>query len=292
MKTGKRGTAERPEAWIERTIREFVAHREDNRHRTPEDGPFFQEPLVGLADGDDPLFRQYKEIIGPYHFTPREVLEKAISEGITPGCRGLKRVSVIAYILPISQETVRGNAREGQYPTRQWAHTRNFGEQFSVQLRQHLVATLEGLGYAAMAPVASKYFAMEHSGEIPLSSNWSERHACYAAGLGTFGLSDGFITPRGIAIRCGSVITNLELTPTPRPYTSPTENCRFYRDGSCGACIRRCPAEAITEKGHDKVRCATYLMTEVGPARKAEYGVEIVGCGLCQSGVPCQDRIP
>lgn len=292
MKTGKPGVNERHEAFIERILQEFVAGNEGNRHQAPEDGPYFKEPLVGFADGEDPLFSQYKEIIGPYHFTPREVLEKAISEGLTPGRRGLKRISVIAYILPIPEETVRGNAQESRFPTRQWAHNRNFGEQFNVQLRQHLVETLEALGYAAIAPMSSKYFAVERSGDTPVASNWSERHACYASGLGTFSINDGFITSRGIAMRCGSVITNLELSPTPRPYASHTENCLFCRDGSCGACIQRCPAEAISEKGHDKARCANYIMTEVGPIYKPQYGVEITGCGLCQSGVPCQDRIP
>lgn len=38
---------------------------------------------------------------------------------------------------------------------------------------------------------------------IGIASRWSERHAAYAAGLGTFSLSDGFISSRGIAHRCG-----------------------------------------------------------------------------------------
>ena len=291
MRKGKPGTLERPETFIERTIKEFVTGSEANRHQAP-DGCFFEEPLVGFADGDDSLFLQYKEIIGTFHRTPREVLEKVTSEGTTPSRKGLKRISVIAYILPISEETIHGNAQESRYPTRRWAHTRNFGEQFNVQLRQHLIATLEGLDYAAIAPMTSKDFAVEYNGDIPYASNWSERHACYAAGLGTFSLNDGFITPRGIAIRCGSVVTNLELTSTPRPHASYAENCLYCRDGSCGACIQRCPAEAITEKGHDKARCATYIKNEVMPTYKGEYGVEITGCGLCQSGVPCQDRIP
>jgi len=34
---------------------------------------------------------------------------------------------------------------------------------------------------------------------------------CFAAGLGSFGLSDGFINEKGIALRCGSIIVNHEL---------------------------------------------------------------------------------
>jgi epoxyqueuosine reductase len=44
------------------------------------------------------------------------------------------------------------------------------------------------------------------------ASSWSERHAAYAAGLGTFGLCDGLITARGKAVRFGSIISKLLTT--------------------------------------------------------------------------------
>jgi len=44
----------------------------------------------------------------------------------------------------------------------------------------------------------------------------------YAAGHGTFSLSDGFITERGIAHRCGSVVTDLPL-----PVLLLLFNCNF-----------------------------------------------------------------
>jgi len=45
------------------------------------------------------------------------------------------------------------------------------------------------------------------------SSNWSERHIAYAAGMGTFSLNDAFITEKGIAIKLLSVVTELEIFP-------------------------------------------------------------------------------
>ena len=45
-----------------------------NRLTQVDDSPMFEAPLAGVADGDDPLFASYKEIIGSYHLTPREVL--------------------------------------------------------------------------------------------------------------------------------------------------------------------------------------------------------------------------
>ena len=35
---------------------------------------FYEEPLVGFVRGNDPILEQYKEIIGPHHFTPWEIM--------------------------------------------------------------------------------------------------------------------------------------------------------------------------------------------------------------------------
>jgi hypothetical protein len=34
----------------------------------------YDEPLVGFVRGDDPLFARYKEVIGPHHFIPTEIM--------------------------------------------------------------------------------------------------------------------------------------------------------------------------------------------------------------------------
>jgi epoxyqueuosine reductase QueG len=146
------------------------------------------------------------------------------------------------------------------------------------------------MGYLAAAPVATPYFE-ELTKEDGRYSNWSERHIAYAAGLGTFSLSDGFITERGIAHRCGSVITDLKLPPSPRKVESPYSNCLFYANGECRACIMRCPAGAISEKGHDKIKCQEYMQANK-PALKEEYRFERSGCGLCQTKVPCEFKNP
>ncbi|HIJ82363.1 MAG TPA: epoxyqueuosine reductase, partial [Desulfuromonadales bacterium] len=121
---------------------------------------------------------------------------------------------------------------------------------------------------------------------------WSERHAAYTAGLGTFSLSDGLITPAGIAHRCGSVITDVWLPPTPRTAGSHHSNCLYHRNGSCGACIARCPVGAISSEGHDKNICRE-LVYDTAPSKLSEkYGTPQTGCGLCQTNVPCENSIP
>jgi len=109
---------------------------------------------------------------------------------------------------------------------------------------------------------------------------------------GTFSLSDGLITERGIAHRCGSVITSLLLPASPRTAKNHYSNCLFYAGIKCEACINRCPAGAISDKGHDKNKCRQYLGS-IGYSResyKDGYDNEksVAGCGLCQTKVPCE----
>jgi epoxyqueuosine reductase QueG len=125
-----------------------------------------------------------------------------------------------------------------------------------------------------------------------MASTWSERHAAYAAGLGTFSLNDGFITEKGIAHRCGSIITNETITPTRKTCRDPWSNCLFSRDGSCGLCIERCPVGAISRQGHDKEKCQAFVYGELRKSAGVLYGVMETGCGLCQTRVPCECKIP
>ena len=55
-------------------IKRFVLESPDNRF--PEsDRPYFEEPVIGFAAADDPLFSEYKKVIGKFHLTPAEVME-------------------------------------------------------------------------------------------------------------------------------------------------------------------------------------------------------------------------
>jgi epoxyqueuosine reductase len=260
--------------------------RENPLNRFPDSHePYFDEPLVGFAAADDPIFIQYKQIIGAFHQTPNEVMVSVHSETS-------RAASVISWILPITRQTRESNRSEAVYPSRAWALTRNFGEQFNTALRRHLVVWLEGQGHKAVAPQLSATWQEHRSTPVGIASTWSERHAAYAAGLGTFSLNDALITPKGIAHRCGSVITDLALAPSERPYPNHRHNCLYFRDGSCGLCIGRCPVGALSREGHDKTLCSRYVYSTVVTAVAEQYGVQQTGCGLCQTKVPCEGQIP
>ena len=241
----------------------------------PDGKQFFDEPLVGFADADDPLFDEYKTIIGNFHRKPREILAEA--------------KTVIVWVLPISGVARQSNRLEKEFPSLEWAWTRLKGEDFNVSLRHHVIALLWEQGFLAEAPQLQESWKLVQDPVVGVASTWSERHAAYAAGLGTFGLSDSLITLRGSAHRLGSVVTNLCISPTPRPYSHHKEYCLHFRGAKCDACARRCPVGAITAEGHNKQKCREHVF---GSRTMALYGLGSSSCGFCQTGVPCEARVP
>lgn len=272
------------EQTLRQEIERFVGHTPANR-LPGSDTPLFDHPLVGIAVWDDPLFFRYKEIIGSFHLTPAELFVDAFCATPATG-------SVIVWVLPISEPVRVSNRPETEMPSRQWSQVRTFGEELNRSLRLHLVQWLSGQGHRALAPQLSPLWREFSDTPVGIASTWSERHAAYVAGLGTFSLNDGFITERGMALRLGSVVTDLVLPPTPRTDPHYRWNCLYHRNGSCGACIGRCPVGALSRAGHDKAICRQHVYGTIPAALAAKYGVTATGCGLCQTRVPCEGRIP
>ena len=272
---------------IESEIKSFVRSSPLNRMPDNETQPIFDEPLVKFADGSDPLFTEFKNIIGPDHLTPIEALVMAYNK--QPEDNG-KLVSVVSWILPVARETRESNREQTTVPSRYWAYTKYYGEKFNGTLRKHIVEMFTIRGYMTTAPEIQPYFKIQ-TNEKGRFSNWSERHIAYVAGHGTFSLSDGFITERGIAHRCGSVVIDLKLPPSPRSARTPFSNCLYYVNKSCQACIARCPAGAITETGHDKIKCYAYLNL-IQKQTSPPYEGDTLNCGLCQTKVPCEYKNP
>ena len=228
---------------------QFVQKSPANRRKEGR-GKYWDKPLVGFASGDDPLFKAYKKIIGKFHYTPQEIFSLTFGKKKKP-----QPLSVISWILPNRKQSARATGKKTKYPSRLWAHARDFGEQFNVKLRNHVVGLLKKKGYQAVAPMVSPHWKRLRSPRVGIASNWSERHTAYVCGLGTFGLSDGFITAKGKALRVGSVVTNLPLKPSAKKFPHYRANCLYFVNRTCKVCAARCPAGAITSKGHDKDKC-------------------------------------
>ncbi len=104
--------------------------------------------------------------------------------------------------------------------------------------------------------------------------------------MGTFGLQQALITERGAYGRVCSVITTLKLTPTVRPYTEAYGYCLYAFDGSCKACVGRCPTGAVNKGGKVVELCSKHGNNE--HFKEWGYG----SCGHCSTFIPCSRGIP
>jgi epoxyqueuosine reductase QueG len=274
--------------WLTDRIERFVLESADNNLADGSGEPAWARPLVGFSSGADPLYRQYKLFVGPFHWTPADVFGLSSPGEVVPE----EQLAVVSWVLPQTEATKADNRAETFYPAERWARARIFGEAFNNVLRRQVVDLLQAAGYPAVAPMLSPHWESVDSPEYVYASTWSERHAAYASGLGTFGLCDGMITPLGKAVRFGSVVTRAPLAPTPRPYDDHRAYCLLFSHGTCGKCISRCPAGALTREGHDKRLCSDHTGGTCREYVRSEFGFEGYGCGLCQTGVPCESGIP
>lgn len=240
----------------------------------------FDEPLVGIGSAEDALFDKYKEpgVIGPWFLKPTEWLEGA--------------KTVVSIFFPFTQEVKESNRKCSELPSTEWLYGRIEGQAFITSFITALSKRFTEAGIRNVVPLVDERFAQVNAGnhfqeydcvtEKTYGSNWSERHAAFVCGLGTFGLSKGIITEKGMAGRFASIIIEENVLADERPYTEIYEYCTM-----CGACVRRCPVKAISiEEGKNHNICHGWVM------KTKELCAPRYGCGLCQTKVPCESRIP
>jgi len=228
----------------------------------------FEAPIFAFGYPDDECYTAFKkpEAIGGHFLAPSEWLSSA--------------KTVIAFFLPFTNRIKAANGKNNDWPADEWLHGRFEGQLFLKELTLHIKSLLEDLGYESFAPSFQPEFK-SGSGSNKYTSNWSERHIAFACGLGTFGLSKGLITEKGVCGRFSSIITELDLPKNTRPYKDIYEYCTM-----CGACIVNCPVAAITMKGKDDAACAAFL-DKVMSKHSPRYG-----CGKCQVNLPCESLAP
>ncbi|NLJ34426.1 MAG: 4Fe-4S binding protein [Firmicutes bacterium] len=233
----------------------------------------YAEPIMGFASAEDEYFTHLKEqgIIGDHYLHPQEWLPRA--------------KTVISLFLPFSKEVKEGNKRDMVWPSPEWLHARIEGQVFINHLSMYLQGKLVNAGYKSVVPSLDERFwtsINDSAKKGVFTSNWSERHAAFICGLGTFGLSKGLITAQGVAGRFGSIITELYLTPSKREYEDLYQYCSY-----CGKCVKNCPVNAISlRSGKDHAICSEFL------DKTAQKFTPRYGCGKCQVNVPCESGIP
>lgn len=274
-------------SWIREEIINYVGNSHENNLIVINEKAW-GEPLIGFSNGADLLFKQIKKDIGDFYWLPTDIYKLTFPDEDIKA----EELTVISWILPQTEQTKLMQKRESSYPTHRWVLSRLFGEEFNKKVAQYTVELLNKAGYKAVAPILSPYWENKKSEKYGYASTWSERHTAYVCGLGTFGLCDGLITSVGKAMRCGSVVVKISIEPTERPYNKWNEYCLFYSKGTCKACIRRCQAKAISEQGHDKLKCRQYQREVIKDYTTQNFQLESTCCGLCQTGVPCESGIP
>lgn len=266
--------------WLQKAAADYIEQSNENRigHTDGLSGDIdsfriFDDPIFAIGSAADDLFTRLKQpaVIGEHVLLPKDWL---------PSAR-----TVVSYFLPFSEAVKRGNSRDMSWPSAEWLYARIEGQQLLDKLGLFMQKLLTDAGFDSVIPSLDDRF-WSNSGDPELkgafTSNWSERHAAYICGLGTFGLSKGLITAKGIAGRFGSIVTALSLPPDQRDYREIYEYCNL-----CGQCINNCPVQAITiEDGKNHVPCKMFLN------KTKERCDPRYGCGKCQVHVPCESGIP
>ncbi len=237
----------------------------------------FEEPIFSFGSAKDEYFKELKD-------------EKAIGEHfMMPGEWLCDANTVISFFLPFTDTVRNTNKNDMSWPSYEWLHGRIEGQAFIKELSLYLKLEIENSGYKCVVPSYDpRWFGAlgkeinYRDKKLSYTSNWSERHVAFVCGLGTFGLSKGLITEKGVAGRFGSLITTLSFEKNDRKYKDIYEYCTM-----CGKCAKNCPASAIDrETGKDHKKCSDFI-NKVLEKHNPRYG-----CGKCQVNVPCENRIP
>lgn len=238
----------------------------------------FDEPLIGVSSSNDSIYTIFKrkDVVGEDFRLPDWWLPEA--------------KSIISFFLPFTEQVRKSNRGDPDTTSPEWLHARVEGQDFITLYTEKVKEYFDGRGIKTCVPATDKRFA-ELSYPLPegnpkgmqITSNWSERHVAYASGLGTFCLTRGLISAKGVAGRYASIIISEYVEPDERPYIGVSDYCIM-----CGECIKRCPVHAISLDGGKNQK----LCKELLAVTRAEKYAPRYGCGKCQVGVPCEDGIP
>ena len=224
----------------------------------------WEKPVVRFADAAHPGFVQLRQIVTPDHHVPQDYLQEA--------------KNVLSWFLPFRRELAKENAA-GELSGASWADAYLVTNEMASWINEQLVHHIrQELGCNAAVPVDAGMISMEEP-----RSRWSQRHVAYLAGHGSFGKNNMLISDKGSVGRYFSVVTALDVTPD-APVLQ--ERCLWKQDGSCGLCMRRCHAGALTEAGFDRFRCLEQCLVNM----KRYPGADV--CGKCTVELPCSYRIP
>jgi epoxyqueuosine reductase QueG len=229
----------------------------------------WRQPVIGFARAADPLFKTLKERISPSHLLPTDLLADA--------------QSVVVFFIPFDKVVIDSNVG-GDESSRQWDLCTIETNQLLADLSKHIYEKISAMGHSCV-PLPATY----NYDKDKLISDWSQRHAGYIAGIGTFGVNNMLITEQGCCGRIGSIITDLLFEPGTK---SPIENCLYKYNGTCRKCVERCVNYALSitdEPVYDRYKCNDQIYNGHVPVYTSGLGDT---CGKCLCGLPCSVQNP
>lgn len=220
-------------------------------------------PLVAFSSAHDPKYRELQQIIGPWHQLPTDFLPEA--------------ESVITYFIPFTKDVALAPKREPD-GSPIWSEAYITINAHFHKVNQAVQDYLEAQGYKAAQIKPPKAYDPETFHAI-----WSHRSTAVIAGLATLGANNLAITEKGSGGRFCSLITSAKLEPGREP---PKKQCPYPVNGSCGLCIKACPAGALNGGMTNKAACQEEL--NKNPERLAKKNAKFVAdiCGKCLSVCP------
>ena len=245
---------------IEEKIWQLVEQYCRNTDRTV----IWRRPVVRFADAANPDFLKLRQIITYDHHVPQDYLPEA--------------KNVLSWFLPFLPELAKEN-QEGNLSSASWADAYLLTNEMAAWVNERLVSYIrEEMGCEAAVPFDAGMIGTDNP-----RSRWSQRHVAHLAGHGTFGLNNMLISDTGSVGRYFSVVTAMEIEPD---HPIREERCLWKQDGSCGLCVKKCVAGALTETGFDRFRCLEQCLEN-----KSRYpGADV--CGKCTVELPCSYEIP
>ena len=134
------------------------------------------------------------------------------------------------------------------------------------QISRKIGGLLEEKGFRAV--LLPSYFPMEMSEETKgLLGDISLKRAGIAAGLGKIGINGLLVTPEyGPRIRLAGVLTDMPANTGKATENAVPEFCK-----SCGLCIEKCPAQAISREGVDVNKCVKHVGRPHGVASLMKF---------------------
>jgi epoxyqueuosine reductase len=261
--TDTKETGSDPFAWMKLEIQTIIRRWTENHGGKN----YWREPFLACAATEDPLFQSLGQAVAPDHATPGDLLS---------GAR-----SVLVFFLPFLPILGRENSNSGFFSSRDWAESYVATNRLIADINAHLQTCFEAAGHRAAVTPATHNFD-----EKRLISRWSHKHLALIAGLGTFGLHHLLITQAGCCGRLGSLVTTMQIPPTPRP---EEEWCLAKAGHRCSECVTRCTYGALQTTGLDRHACYDQcLRTDKHYSDLPTVDV----CGKCGCEVPCSYEIP